>query len=385
MTGEKLVRICVDGNEANVEARVGSNAYAYGLLTALEKITRAKKDEIAICVVLAQAPVADMPEERPGWRYQVVGPKAAWTQLGLPIFLFLHQTDFDVFFTPGHYAPRWCSIPYISSVMDLAFLRYPAVFRRRDLYKLENWTRYSVKQAAKIVTISEFSAREIQKFYDRAQTEIVVAYPALTGSVQTLTPGMQRHILKKLHISNNYFLYLGTLQPRKNIIRMIEAFEQLRLQPRFKNYQLVLAGKNGWLTGEIAERISSSTASNQIIQTGFVSERQKAALILNATATLNLGIYEGFGIPPLESLAYGTIPIVANNTSMPEAVGTAGLCVDPFSSVSIAKAMSTAAQMDSDERAQFYRLAAKQVKKFSYEKSATRVLVALLAVATGQE
>jgi len=381
MTEEKIIRICVDGNEANVSSRVGSNAYAFGLLSALEKITKSRQKQIQVTVVLAGEPVPDMPPARHGWRYQVVRPQPLWTQCGLPIFLFLHQADFDVFFTPGHYAPRWCALPYISSVMDLAFLRFPELFRARDLFQLENWTRYSVRQARQVVTISRFSAREIEKFYHREPEDIIVAYPALSEKVQQLSASSQRLLLRKLRISNNYFLYLGTLQPRKNIILMIEAFEKLREHKKFQNYQLVLAGKNGWLTGEIAQKIASSSATNQIVQTGFVSEKQKAALILNATATLNLGIYEGFGIPPLESLAYGTLPIVASNTALPEAVGAAGLCVDPFDAGSVEKAMSVAAGMTSQQKAQFYRLAARQVKKFSYEKSAGQVLAALIELA----
>ena len=106
----------------------------------------------------------------------------------------------------------------------------------------------------------------------------------------------------------------------------------------------------------------------------MVSEQQKATLLLNATATLNLGIYEGFGIPPLESLAYGTLPIVANNTAMPVVVGTAGLSVNPYRVESVVKAMIVAANLDFKGKQKFFKLADRQVRKFSYQKAAKLVL-----------
>ncbi|MBQ6449871.1 glycosyltransferase family 4 protein [bacterium] len=368
------LRLAIDGNEANLDRRVGSNTYAYQLLLALEKLTRSQAHIYQITVLLAGEPVADMPAPRVGWNYRVIRPRPAWTQWGLPLHLFLHQSHYDVFFTPGHYAPRWCSLPYISSVMDLAFLRYPELFRPRDLYQLQNWTRYSVAHAQKVVCISRFTKSEVEKFYHRDPQDLIVAYPGFAGKVLKLTANSQRQLLKDLHVKNNYFLYLGTLQPRKNIILMIDAFEKVIEKKKFKKYQLILAGKNGWLTDEIEHKIATSPASDQIVLTGFVSEQQKATLLLNATATLNLGIYEGFGIPPLESLAYGTLPIVANNTAMPEVVGTAGLSVNPYRVESVVKAMIVAANLDFKGKQKFFKLADRQVRKFSYQKAAKLVL-----------
>ncbi len=374
------IQVAIDGNEANCAGRVGSNVYAFEILRALEKITARARRQFQITVFLASKPELDMPPERSGWKYKVVGPRVAWTQLGLPLYLFVHQMDFDVFFTPGHYAPRWCAVPFVNTVMDLAFIPYPELFRARDLYKLENWTRYSVKHAQKVVCISRFTRGEVRKYYGRALSDLLVAYPALSGKPLRLSAAASRQILRDLHVGPKYFLYLGTLQPRKNIVAMIEAFEKLHEDKRFVDYQLVLAGKNGWLTGEIEKKIMSSPVSQKIVLTGFVSEVQKAALLSHAMATLNLGIYEGFGIPSLESLAYGVLPIVANNTSMIEVVGVAGLGVNPFRVSSIAKAMVTAACMTATARARWARLAVRQIQKFSYERSADLILTLLTKV-----
>ena len=210
------LRLAIDGNEANLDRRVGSNTYAYQLLLALEKLTRSQAHIYQITVLLAGEPVADMPAPRVGWNYRVIRPRPAWTQ--------------------------WCSLPYISSVMDLAFLRYPELFRPRDLYQLQNWTRYSVAHAQKVVCISRFTKSEVEKFYHRDPQDLIVAYPGFAGKVLKLTANSQRQLLKDLHVKNNYFLYLGTLQPRKNIILMIDAFEKVIEKKKFKKYQLILAG-----------------------------------------------------------------------------------------------------------------------------------------------
>ncbi|MBQ6154868.1 glycosyltransferase family 4 protein [bacterium] len=376
---KRVIRIAVDGNEANCLHRVGSNVYAYEMLLALSRLTRRKQD-VDLTVFLAQPPVSDMPGERQNWHYRVVGPRVAWTQWGLPLYLWLHRGKFDVFYTPGHYAPRMCPLPYVSSIMDLAFWRYPDLFAARDLYQLENWTRYSARGAAKIVAISEFSKHEVMKYYGRKDEDVVVAYPALTQKAVNLPKNEQKQVLTQLEVTTPYFLYLGTLQPRKNIRRIIDAFENLKLDRDYSAYKLVLAGKNGWLTDEIYQTIAQSTAYDDIVQTGFVTAREKGVLLQNATATLNVGLYEGFGIPALESLSYGTLPIVAGNTSLPEAVGNACLSVNPFKTASIAKAMVLAATFTPSERQRFLRLARRQVQKFSYERSARVVLDTLLQV-----
>lgn len=376
------INIAVDGNEANCNHRVGSNAYAFEMIKALNEITHTKRKNFHLTILLATPPVTDMPLPRPGLQYQVIGPPKLWTQFALPKYLFFHQHQYDLFYTPGHYAPRFSPIPYISSVMDLAFLTYPDQFRANDLYQLTNWTRYSVKKAAKVATISKFSRQEICRFYHRQPDDIILAFPAFAGQIIHLNNPQQIKILKDLKINHPFFLYLGTIQPRKNILRLIEAFETFAASlQQIKNappINLVLAGKNGWLTNEITEKINQSPASKQIILTGFINENQKATLLTKALGTFNLGFYEGFGIPALESLAYNTIPVVANNTSLPEVVGSCGLKVDPFNVQEISNSMSQLSSLSSKQKNELLKNAASQINKFSYQKSANQILSSLL-------
>lgn len=372
------ISIAIDGNEANVTNRVGSNMYAFKLLEAIEKITQ--HDSAWQCTVFLTAkPLNDMPKERIGWQYQQISPSKFATQLALPLALFKQKSAFDLFFTPGHYAPRFCPLPYISSVMDLAYLHYPEQFQKKDLIQLRRWTRYSVKRAKQVIAISQFTKKEVHKHYKIPEKKISVVYPALGIENEHLkiSPSSVKQSLKELKIHAPYILYVGTIQPRKNLVRTIQAFEEVcsGWQTRSKGKkgeshlpQLVIAGKVGWLSGEVQRAYERSEFKNQMIMTGYVTDAQKAALYKGAQASVLLGLYEGFGMPSLESLAYGTVPIVSNSSSLPEVVGKEGITVNPENVSAIAKEMKKVLLTNRKV------VHSKQVKKFTWEKSGAELL-----------
>lgn len=390
-----LIRIAIDGNEANVKKRVGSNVYAYEVLQQLWELTQ-NTTKFHCTILLAGRPVGDLPPARDNWKYTIVKPSRLWTQWALPFYLFWHQREYEVFFTTSHYAPRISAIPYVSSVMDLAFLEFPEQFRKNDLFQLKNWTKYSVRRAQKVITISQFSKQQINKAYGKPLTDIVVASPAVSlpknPSPLRTKAFFRRHGIQE----KNYVVYLGTLQPRKNLINLIEAFEIFsrfhaanQLKKRAVDQeeqippppQLVLAGKVGWLAQSIQDRIEASPLKNKIIMTGFISDDLKQPLYKKARATVLVGLSEGFGIPPLESLSVGTIPIVSSSSSLPEVVGSAGILVDPSKPKNIANALKEAWNMSAGKHAQFMNLAHKQLAKFSWQKTGKTILNTLVTVA----
>lgn len=383
----KRITIAIDGNEANVANRVGSNTYAFEIITALELLTRADAS-VKVTVLLAESPLEDLPKQRPGWYYRLVGPKPLWTQFGLPMHLFFHR--YDVLYTPGHYAPRLSPVPYVSSVMDLAYLVFPEQFRAKDLIQLRNWTSYSVKAARKVIAISQATKKDIMKHYQRLAQDIVVAYPAVTTLKKEKTQKHIDQVVKQFGLKQPYIVYVGTFQPRKNLLRLIEAFEKLCLDSsnsrsqsnRAGSASLVLAGKVGWLADDILERIKTSPVKERIIMTGYVSEEEKQILYQHAHAAVLIGIYEGFGIPPLEAMQAGTVPVVANTTSLPEVVGRAGILVNPYEIDSIAGGLEKALNLKAKERAGYRKEARTQLKKFDWLESADTILKTLKEVAT---
>ncbi len=384
------LRIAIDGNEANVKNRVGSNVYAFELLTALEQLTQ-NRDEIKVTVLLAEPALSDLPKTRAGWSYLVVTPQPLWTQFALPVHLFLHKEDYDVLFTPGHYAPRLSSVPYVSSVMDLAYLKFPDQFKEKDRAQLRDWTAYSVKHARKVVAISQATKKDVIEHYHRSPQDVVVAYPAMSSALPPAATVREKAFFRKLGLKNPLIVYVGTFQPRKNLIRLIEAYEQVcrriaasevraktsRSKASIGLPQLVLAGKVGWLSDEVFQRVEDSVFRNKIILPGFVTEAQKYALLKAADCSVLVGLYEGFGIPPLESLSVGTIPIVSQTSSLPEVVGKAGILVDPENVADIADGLYRALTVTAKDKAKFRVLARAQVKRFSWEQSAEVVLQTL--------
>jgi glycosyltransferase involved in cell wall biosynthesis len=382
----KTLRIAIDGNEANIPNRVGSNVYAFELITAFNELIKSQRD-VEVTVLLSAKPIKDLPNERKYWNYKVITPRKFWTQWALPIHLFLNQDTYDVLYTPGHYAPRISSVPYISSVMDLAFLSFPEQFKKNDLLQLKNWTKYSVTNAQKVIAISEYTKKDVTKFYNKKAGDVVLIPPAVHPP--TFKPGNKdgKKVSKKFGITDPYIVHVGTIQPRKNITRLIEAYEKVMRKmaasrsKKARQYQLVLVGKIGWLADPIMKRIANSPFSKNIIITGFVTEKEKFTLLKFAQCSAHLGLYEGFGIPPLETLHMGTIPIVSNTTSLPEVVGKAGITTDPYNISSIATALESVLTLSARERAKLRKLGREQIKQFSWENSAEELLKTIEAVA----
>lgn len=391
---KKNIHIAIDGREANIKSRVGSNVYAFEIINSLEKIFKNIK-QVKATVLLSSEKIDDLPEEREGWSYKVFGPEKFWTQWALPIHLFENKQTYDVFFTPGHYAPRHSPVPYVSTVMDTAFIDFPDHFKKSDTIKLTKWTDYSVKNASKVVTISQHTKDEVIKNYQKSPEDVVVAYPGVDVGKPRFLSKETNAFFKKHKITEPYLLFVGTIQPRKNLIRLIEAFEIFNRMnagrslkkktskaksKELKRVKLVLAGKVGWLSDEIIKKIDASPLKNKIITTGFVSRKEKEILYKYAFASCLVGLYEGFGIPPLESLHLLTPPIVSNTTSLPEVVGKAGFLANPNNPEDIANKIWDAFTMNSREKGIFRKRARKQVKKFSWSKSAGIIFDTLMDV-----
>lgn len=394
----QLSHFAIDGNEANVKNRVGSNVYAFEVLKALYQLSK-NHPQLSLTVLLSQPPQADFPVVTANWQYQVIKPSKFWTQWALPLHLFKNLGNYDLLYTPGHYAPRFSPIPYVSTVMDLAFLEFPDQFTGMDAFQLKHWTAYSVKHAQQVLTISKFSKQEIMKKYGLAAKNIKVAYPAVALKNQYSKLRWKRFIKNNSLDLNNYFLYLGTIQPRKNLINLIEAFEifnhklaalklktaQAKTIEKADPPQLVIAGKTGWLADGVLKRIAQSPIKNQIILTGFVDDSLKKPLYEHAKASFLVGLYEGFGIPPLESFAAGTPAVVANNSSLPEAVGEAGFKVNANDPRAIADTMLEVWQLPKLRQKVLKRRMARHLSKFSWQKTAEKVLETLFEVAEHQK
>lgn len=364
----------IDGNEANVEKKVGVSEYAFELLWQFSG------SQIADCefsIYLKEPPQKELPPETEGWKYRIVKPKKLWTQIGLPLDLYLHKPRPNIFFTPTHYAPRFCPVPSVISIMDLSYVHFPQTFKKSDLYQLTSWTAYSVKKAKRIITISEASKNDIIKHYQVTPDRVMVTYPGFKPTLSQKPPEIKMdQILKKYGINGNYLLFVGTLQPRKNIARLIEAFSKLNSP----SINLVIVGKAGWLYEEIYAAPKKFGVEKRVKFLDYVSDEDLSILYKNALCFVLPSLYEGFGLPILEAMSNGCPVVTSNVSSLPEAAGTAAVFVDPESVQSIKEGIEKVTQ-DQRLRRKLIENGFKQVKKFSWEKTAKETLDVLMCAA----
>lgn len=367
--------IWIDGYEANVPQRLGSGRVAFELLKYLEKID--KKN--AYTVLLPSAPMEDLPKERNGWKYKVLKPAKLWTRIALPLKLFTTNSKPDVFFSPTHYIPRFSPVRRVMMIFDLAFLHFPQMFKLRDLQQLKRWTETSVEAADHIVTISNSSKKDLQKFYKLPSNKITVSYPGFDEDVFAPVTNKKDEIssvLSKYNIDSPYIIFIGTIQPRKNLLRLIEAFKKI------DGLKLVIVGKTrgegrqGWMYEEVLKKPSEFGIEDKVIFAGFAPTGDLPYLLSGSIAYVLPSLYEGFGIPVVEAMACGVPVIVSNTSSLPEVVGDAGLMVDPHSIDQIEQAIRTIVT-DKKLRLKLSKKGLEQARKFSWKKMARDVIKVL--------
>lgn len=381
--------IGIDGNEANQVQKVGIGEYAFELLQQFKKFSQPKTDgplvqNIQFQIYLKDKPRPEMPKESQNWKYIIVGPKKLWTQFGLPLYLYTHFPRPDVFFTPTHYAPRFSPVMTAISVMDLSFLHYPELFAKKDIYQLVNWTKYSAHNADKIFTISNASKNDILKEYKKPEEDVIVTYPGVKDEVKNMKNELtKKELEEKFAVVGDYILFVGTLQPRKNIVRLIEAFSRIKQKEKTKKLELILVGKKGWLYEEILDAPNTYNVRGVVKFLDFVRDEELSALYKHALCFVLPSLYEGFGLPVLEAMRYGCPVITSNVSSLPEAGGDAALYVDPMDVSDIEGKLKKV--IDSPTlRKQMIEKGYKQVKKFSWEKAAQETLAVLKEMGKGE-
>lgn len=366
--------IGIDGNEANISEKVGIGEYAYELLTQFHKShPPAGGSNLKFQIYLKERPRNDMPTPTPNFSYKIVRPRKLWTRIGLPVKLFTENSRPDIFFTPTHYGPRFSPVPTAISIMDLSYIHFPQLFKKNDLYQLKNWTKLSAKKAKKIFTISEFSKNDIIKTYGVSKENVVVTYPGIKQDLGLKIKDLSMEDLyKKFGIKGEYILFVGTLQPRKNIVKLIEAFAKLKED----KLELVIVGKRGWLYEDILSAPQKFDVSERVKFLDFVSDDDLANLYKNALCFVLPSLYEGFGLPVLEAMKNGCPVLISNVSSLPEAGGDAAIYFDPRNADEISKAIKRVIE-DKNLRDEMVKKGYAQVKKFSWEKTARQTLKVL--------
>lgn len=316
-----MIKIGVDGNEANVEKKVGVSVYAQNIIRYFHR--RADENN-RFYIYLKNDPLPDLPEETEFFKYRVIKGRVLWSQLTLPLDLYLHRI-IDIYFSPAHYLPRFCPVPEVVTIHDLAYLYFPNDFTKKDLWQLKNWTNFSVKKARRIIAVSKTTKKDIIRNYGIPEDEIDVIYNGYEkmGETKDKYPKPEEASVKK----NKFILFVGTIQPRKNLEVLIDAFD--KFGGLNEDFKLVIAGKKGWLYDDIFEKVKTLKLENKVIFTGHVSDQDLIWYYKNAFCLVLPSLYEGFGIPVLEAMSYDCPVVTSFSSSLPEVGGDAVLYFDP--------------------------------------------------------
>ncbi|MFA6896889.1 MAG: glycosyltransferase family 1 protein [Patescibacteria group bacterium] len=226
---------------------------------------------------------------------------------------------------------------------DLSFEKYPEFYSsQKNFWHFSMNPRRQAKRADKIITVSESTKQDLVEIYGIAPEKIKVIYSGLSEKVKKeISSQEENYARKKYDLPDDYILYLGTLEPRKNVVSLLKAFDRLKQEAPFKNsgLKLVIAGAKGWLYDDIFTTAQKFSARGDIVFTGFVEDEFKPALYRMAKLFVYPSFYEGFGFPPLEAMAQGAPVITSNISSIPEAVGDAAVIVSPANPDELYKAI----------------------------------------------
>jgi len=297
-----------------------------------------------------------------------------WTQTRFAWEMWREKPD--ILFMPMHSLPflRSKKTKTVVTIHDLAFKFFPDHFPKKDLRRLNFFTDYAVKNADKIIAISNSTKNDLLKMYPKIKEEkIKVIYHGYDKKLfhENISEEEIKKIKKRYMLHGScYMIFVGTIQPRKNIETLLEAFKILRRKEAHKNLNLVIAGSEGWLAEPIVEKIKNIPGA---IMTGKFETKDLPSLIAGATAFVLPSLYEGFGLPILEAMACGTPVVVADNSSLGEIVGSSGLMFQAKNIEQLAQSLQSILE-DNHLKSALREKGLERVKSFSWEKCAKETL-----------
>ncbi len=363
--------IGIDASRATVARRTGTEYYSQRLIEALLDLDTPHRFRL----YLNQPPEPGLFASAGGsLRVEVrrIPFPRMWTHVRLG--LEVARRPPDVLFVPSHVLPLWTRVPAVATVHDLGYLYFPQAHLARQRWYLDWSTRHNARTARVVIADSAATKRDLVARYDITAEKIVVAHPGFDEGLAAVTdPAGISAVKRRYTIDGEYFLHIGTLQPRKNLSSLIRAFARL---PREAGVQLVLAGKKGWLYDDLFQLVQHLGLEERVLFCEYVVDAHKAALLSGAVAYVFPSLYEGFGFPALEAQACDTPLICANSSSLPEVAGSGALLVDPMDVEGLALAMERLLA-DAGLRAELIARGRRNLERFSWQTCAETVMAAL--------
>ncbi|MEO7176901.1 MAG: glycosyltransferase family 1 protein [Saprospiraceae bacterium] len=289
----------------------------------------------------------------------------------------------DVFFSPDGFLCLNTSVPTLLTMHDLAYIAYPEALVKMDLWHYRRFVPKFIRRADHILTVSDFVKKEIETYFPEAKGKITSIHNGLRDGFRALSVEEQDSVREKLTDGKEYFFYLGAIHPRKNIHRLIEAFDLFCAQNPQNDHQLVIGGRLAWQSGPVEKALRNSRFRSRIHLIGSVEEAQLPLIVASANAIVYMSLYEGFGLPIIEAMQSGVPVITSKDTAMDEIAGDAALLADPQSAQSIADALVLVTS-DSVLRKNLIDAGKERVMSFSWDHAADEVYLILMQLASSK-
>jgi glycosyltransferase involved in cell wall biosynthesis len=382
--------IGIDASRAFLHRRTGIEEYSYQVIRHLRDVIQkedcvvlyvCKKLEIENWKLKITNPPVDFPLPS-NWKIRALWAPRFWTQFRLSLEMLFHRPD--VLFVPAHVVPVIHPKKTVVTVHGLEYEMFPEAYSFWERLYMRLSIRFSVRVASRVVAVSENTKRDLMRLYGVPEEKISVVYegvsennfqfpisPAAAGPRQG--DGNFRTISKSQFSKpkNPHLLFIGRLEERKNIVRIIEAFEILKEKYHIPHV-LVLAGKPGYGHERIKNQKSKIKNQDLVFELGYVSEEEKFELLKNADVFLFPTLYEGFGLPVLEAQAFGVPIVMSDTSSLPEVGGEGAAYADPLSASDIAE-KTWRILSEKDSRSAIIAAGRENVRRFSWRKCSEEI------------
>jgi glycosyltransferase involved in cell wall biosynthesis len=356
--------IAIEAERANIDNATGVEHYAKQLILALAKIDL-QNQYILYLRTNPKAWILNLPKN---FRYKVMPFPFAWTQVRLSWEIFWQRPD--ALFIPASSLPLIHPANSIVTVHDLAWHKFPETFDFWRLTTLRFFNWYVSKFAKKIIAISQQTKKDLLEKYDISPQKIFVIHHGFGDEENEIVDEEEQKQVNAL--PQQFILYLGTLQPRKNPQGLIDAFLELKEQNKIE-HALVLAGGKGWLYNEIMKKIAKHP---QIIYLGYVKDR--FALLRKASLLIQPAFYEGFGLQLLDAFAAAVPVVAANAPAMPEVAGEAAIYFDPYNKESMKNAILKVLENQALSK-ELVKKGTERLKQFSWDVCARETLKVIIS------
>ncbi len=353
----------------------GINWYIHNLLTHLPRVDRDNRytafigdgrfTSSGLALKLSRLPTS-RPVVRIFWE-QVVQPFA------------LQKERVDLLHALAFVTPLLSPCPAVVTIYDLSFLLYPESFKRFKRFYLGLFTRLSARRARRIIAISKSTKRDVVRLLGVPPEKVEVIYCGIDEAFRPLAEDQVAAFRSKRGLPERFILFVGTIEPRKNLTTLLEAYAVFRRDVRdqeignrkseIENLHLVIGGAKGWFYEDVFARVEELGLEGQVMFPGYIPVSELPLWYNAAELFVYPSLYEGFGLPPLEAMACGTPVVTANTSSLPEVVGEAGLTVDPLDVEGLAEAMRRVLD-DEALRQEMRKRGLQRAKGFSWTKTA---------------